>query len=650
MSFQYLTEQFADIRILRYQVEDFDKLSIERKELLYYLYQAALYGRDIIYDQNYKHNIRIRKTIENVIKSYTGDKNTDEYSRFIVYCKRVWFSNGIHHHYSMDKFVPEISEDYFRLLMKNSNQSEFPLEKEQSFDEFLDFIIPIMFDLNIDSKRVVLDHRVDLVQASANNFYQDVSQQEAEAFYQEMGSSNEKHPPSYGLNSKLIKENGELKELVWRKGGMYSAAIEKMLFWLGKAADVAETEIQEEALRKLISFYETGDLSTFDEYSIAWLKDTDSIVDVVNGFIEVYGDSLGRKATYESMVSIKDLEATKRAQIVSDNAQWFEDNSSTDTKYKKEKIMGVSAKAIDVVVQSGDCSPSGPIGVNLPNAEWIREEFGSKSVTISNIIKAYDEASKDSGALKEFAFSEDEVKLSKKWGTIASSLHVDLHEIIGHGSGKLAEGVADPSETLKNYASTLEEARADLAALYFAINPHLIELGLQPNLEVGYAEYNSYIRGGLMTQLVRVELGKNIEESHMRNRQLIAKWAYEKGSTENVIEKKIKDGKTYFVVNDYKKLQVIFGNLLREVQRIKSEGDYESGKALVEDYGVQVDYDLHKEILERWNKLKIAPYAGFINPKLEMKAGCGRIGDVTISYPDDFMQQMLEYGERYSAL
>jgi dipeptidyl-peptidase-3 len=491
---------------------------------------------------------------------------------------------------------------------------------------------------------------VDLVQASANNFYQDVSQQEAEAFYQEMGSSNEKHPPSYGLNSKLIKENGELKELVWRKGGMYSAAIEKMLFWLGKAADVAETEIQEEALRKLISFYETGDLSNFDKYSIAWLKDTDSIVDVVNGFIEVYGDPLGRKATYESMVSIKDLEATKRAQIVSDNAQWFEDNSSTDTKYKKEKIMGVSAKAIDVVVQSGDCSPSGPIGVNLPNAEWIREEFGSKSVTISNIIKAYDEASKDSGALKEFAFSEDEVKLSKKWGTIASSLHVDLHEIIGHGSGKLAEGVADPSETLKNYASTLEEARADLAALYFAINPHLIELGLQPNLEVGYAEYNSYIRGGLMTQLVRVELGKNIEESHMRNRQLIAKWAYEKGSAENVIEKKIKDGKTYFVVNDYKKLQVIFGNLLREVQRIKSEGDYESGKALVEDYGVQVDYDLHKEILERWNKLKIAPYAGFINPKLEMKAGCGRIGDVTISYPDDFMQQMLEYGERYSAL
>jgi len=469
-------------------------------------------------------------------------------------------------------------------------------------------------------------------------------------FYQELSKNEEKHAPSYGLNSKLVKDNGVLKELVWKEGGMYSSAIKKMLFWLRKAAVVAENDIQKEALEKLILFYETGDLSTFDDYSIAWLKDINSIVDVVNGFIEVYGDPLGRKATYESVVSIRDIEATKRAETVSGNAQWFEDNSSTDKKYKKEKVTGLSAKAINVVVQAGDCSPSGPIGINLPNAEWIREEFGSKSVTISNIIEAYDKASKDSGALKEFAYSEDEVALSKKWSSVASSLHVDLHEIIGHGSGKLADGVADPSETLKNYASTLEEARADLAALYFAIHPHLIELGLQPSAEVGHAEYNAYIRGGLMTQLVRVELGKNIEESHMRNRQLIAKWAYEKGQSENVIEKKIKNGKTYFVVNDYEKLRDLFGELLKEVQRIKSEGDFEAGKALVENYGVQVDYELHKEVLERWNKLNIAPYAGFINPKLEMKAGCGRVNDVVISYPDDFTDQMLEYGERYASL
>ena len=650
MSFQYQTEQFADIRILRYQVEGFEKLNIERKELIYYLYQAALYGRDIIYDQNYKHNIRIRKTLENIIKTYSGDKTTADFANFIIYCKRFWFSNGIHHHYSMDKFTPDISQEYFKLLMNSSDRGAFPLDTNQSFDEFQDFIIPIIFDPQLDSKRVVLDANVDIVKASANNFYENVSQKEAEDFYKKLAKEDEKHPPSYGLNSKLQKQNGRIIELVWRKGGMYSSAIEKMLFWLRKAAEKAETKMQQQALEKLISFYETGDLRTFDEYSIAWLKDTESIVDVVNGFIEVYGDPLGRKATYESMVSIRDMEATKRSKTVSDNAQWFEDNSSTDKKYKKEKVTGLSAKAIDVVVQSGDCSPSGPIGVNLPNAEWIREEFGSKSVTISNIIKAYDEASKDSGALQEFAYSEEEIKRAKEWGTIASSLHVDLHEIIGHGSGKLADNVADPSETLKNYASTLEEARADLAALYFAIHPHLIELGLQPNIEVGYAEYSSYIRSGLMTQLVRVELGKNLEESHMRNRQLIAKWAYEKGQAENVIEKKIKNNKTYFVVNDYQKLQELFGELLREIQRIKSEGDYEAGKQLVENYGVKVDYELHKEVLERWEKLNIAPYAGFINPKLEMKAGCGKIGDVIISYPDDFMQQMLEYGERYSSL
>jgi dipeptidyl-peptidase-3 len=648
-TFNYQTEQFADIRILRYQVEGFEQLSMAQKELLYYLYQAALYGRDIIYDQNYKHNIRIRKTLENIIKTYSGDRNTEDFSKFIVYCKRFWFSNGLHHHYSMDKFVPEVRMDYFRELVLNSDPHQFPLEG-LDLKAFLEFITPVIFDKDLDAKRVVLDEGVDLVVASANNFYENVSQKEAEDFYQQMGAKDEKHPPSYGLNSKLIKENGVLKELVWKKDGLYGEAISRMLFWLQKAADVAETPIQKDALEKLVAFYESGDLRTFDAYSIDWLRDTESVVDVVNGFIEVYGDPLGRKGSFESMVSVRDEEATKRARAVSDNAQWFELHSPTDKKYKKEKVSGVSAKAINVVVQSGDCSPAGPIGVNLPNAEWIREEYGSKSVSISNIIKAYNESSKNNGALEEFAFSEEEIRLDKKWGNLASSLHVDLHEIVGHGSGKLAPGIADPAETLKNYASTLEEARADLVALYFAIDPKMEELGLQPTHEVGIAEYNAYIRGGLLTQLVRVELGKNIEESHMRNRQLIARWAYEKGRQDKVIERKKRDGKTYFVVNDHQKLRELFGDLLREVQRIKSEGDFEAGKALVENYGVKVDYDLHKEVLKRWERLNIAPYAGFINPKLEMKAGCGRIGDVRISYPDDFMTQMLEYGTRYATL
>jgi len=648
--FKYQTEQFADIRILRYQVKDFEALPIERKEQLYYLYKAALYGRDIIYDQNYKHNIIVRKTIENILKTYSGDQASEDFNKFVVYCKRFWFSNGLHHHYSMDKFVPEIPSSYFVELMDASNKELFPLRKNESYKEFQAFIIPIIFDKTIDAKRVVLDHGVDLVQSSANNFYEGVSQHDSEEFYKNKSSNQEKHPPSYGLNSKLVKENGVLKELVWSAEGMYSAPIKKMLFWLRKASVVAENEVQKEALEQLILFYETGDLSTFDQYSIAWLKDTSSIIDVVNGFIEVYGDPLGKKATYESVVSIRDIEASKRAEIISQNAQWFEDNSSIDSKYKKKNVKGMSAKAINVLVQAGDCSPSGPIGINLPNAEWIREEYGSKSVSISNIIEAYDEASNDSGALKEFAYSEEEVALSKKWSTISSSIHVDLHEIIGHGSGRLADGVAEPSETLKNYASTLEEARADLAALYFAIHPRLIELGLQTDVEVGYAQYNAYIRGGMMTQLVRVELGKNIEESHMRNRQLIAKWVYEKGQADRVIEKKIKNDKTYFVVNDHEKLRDLFGELLAEVQRIKSEGDYEAGKQLVENYGVQVDYDLHKEVLERWDRLNIAPYAGFINPKLEMKAGCGKVNDVVLSYPDDFMSQMLEYSERYGSL
>ena len=647
-NFKYQTEQFADIRILRYQVPGFEELDLKKKKLLFYLYQAAIWGRDIIYDQNYKHNLKIRKSLEHIYLHFSGDRQSSEFSEFVIYLKKIWFSNGIHHHNSMDKFYPNFSESYLYTLIETSHKHKPFNELNTSIQEFIAEITFLIFDKTTDSKRVNLDEGIDLVVNSANNFYEGITQSEVEEFYDSMSKLKEKNPPSYGLNSKLVKENGIIKELVWKLGGLYSQQIEKMIYYLEKALPYCESDIQERAFKKLIEFYQTGDLKFFDEYSILWLKDNSSVVDAVNGFIEVYGDSLGKKATYESVVSIKDHKASKRAEKISINAQWFENHSSTDIKFKKEKVEGISAKAIHVVVEAGDCSPSTPIGINLPNAEWIREQYGSKSVSISNILEAYDEASKDSGALKEFAFNEEEIALSKKWSNQASALHVDLHEIIGHGSGKIAPGVADPSDTLKNYASTLEEARADLVALYFAIDPKLIELQLQDSIEVGYTEYNSYIRGGLMTQLVRVELGKNIEESHMRNRQLIAKWVFEKGSPTQILERKVKDGKTFFIVNDHQKLRELFGDLLAEVQRIKSEGDFEAGKNLVENYGVKVDYDLHKEVLDRWEKLNIAPYSGFINPQLKPIISHGEIADVIIEYPEDFSEQMLHYAENYS--
>jgi dipeptidyl-peptidase-3 len=641
--FKYQTEQFGDYRILRYQVPGFDELDIEKKKQLFYLYNAALWGRDIIYDQNYKHNLRIRKALENIFRSYKGDRKSSDFKLFLEYLKQFWFSNGLHHHYSMDKFFPKFKKEYWNELINNSNWTQ-----EDNIEIIKSDIENIIFNKKLDAKRVSLDEGVDLIKSSANNYYEGVSQKEAEDFYATMTNKGNKQAPSYGMNSKLIKENGIIKEEVWKIGGMYSAQIKKMVYWLEKAKNHCQTELQEKAFEKLIEYYKTGDLKKFDEYSILWLQDSESTVDAVHGFIEVYGDSLGKKASYESVVSIKDEEASKRAETISNNALWFETNSSTERKYKKEKVEGVSAKAINVVVEAGDCSPSTPIGINLPNAEWIREEYGSKSVSISNILTAYDEASKDTGALQEFAYSQEEIDLSKKWSNAASALHVDLHEIIGHGSGKLADGVADPSDTLKNYASTLEEARADLVALYFAIDPKLEELGLQKSIEVGYAEYNSYIRGGLMTQLVRIELGKNIEESHMRNRQIIAKWAYEKGKKDNVIEKKIKNNKTYFVVNNHQMLRKLFGELLAEVQRIKSEGDYEAGKNLVENYGVKINYELHKEVLERWKKLNIASYAGFINPKLKAVYDDNKIIDINIEYPMDFSEQMMEYSKNFS--
>lgn len=653
-NFKYLSEQFADLKIIRYQVPGFNELTPKQKELIYYLYQAALSGRDIIWDQNYKYNLKIRKTLEAIVENYKGDRTSSDFKNFMVYTKRVWFSNGIHHHYSNYKFKPEFSREYFANLVKNSPVNEksklkFPLEPDQTIDELIKEITPKLFDPQVAPRRVNQDASTDLVQGSANNYYEGVTQQEAEEFYKAKADKNDPEPVSYGLNSKLVKENGRIYEKTWKVGGMYSAAIEKIVFWLRKAESVAENDLQRQIFSKLIEYYQTGDLKKFNEYNILWVQDTSSMIDAVNGFIEDYGDPLGMKAAYESVVSIKDIEATKRADAISGQAQWFEDNSTIPSEYKKKNVKGISAKVITVVVESGDASPSTPIGINLPNADWIRKEYGSKSVTLGNIVYAYDKSNSEE-LIKEFAYSKEEIERNKKYGSLADNLHTDLHEVIGHGSGQLKEGVGTPGETLKNYAAALEETRADLVALYYATDNKLVEIGVMPNTEVGKAEYDQYIRNGLMTQLRRLKLGENIEQAHMRNRQLIASWVYEKGRADNVIEKKKRDGKTYFVINDYDKLRMLFGQLLREVQRIKSEGDYEAGKNLVETYGVKVDQELHREVLERDAKLNIAPYGGFINPKLTAVEKDGKITDVKIEYPADFTEQMLYYARNYSLL
>ncbi|OYT16714.1 MAG: dihydrofolate reductase [Bacteroidetes bacterium 4572_77] len=648
-TFQIQTEQFDDIRILRYQVPVFNTLPLKQQLMIYYLSQAALWGRDILWDQNYKYNLIIRKTLENIISTYQGDKSLKKYEAFLIYAKKVFFSNGIHHHYSMDKFFPAIEPDYFTELMEASNKAGFPVEEKESFNDFVVKIMAYIFSKHEDLKRVSLNTKGDLVYDSACNFYQGVSQKEAESFYADLQKNGQANL-SHGLNTTLIKKEGKLKEDIWKIGGKYSAAIEKIVYFLEKSIDYSQNQEQKEALEKLIQFYKTGDLQTFDDYSILWLKDIHSPIDIIHGFIEVYGDPLGKKATFESVISIIDEEATKRAKTISNNAQWFENNSSTDKKYKKEEIIGVNARAVFVAMESGDCSPATPIGINLPNADWIRAEHGSKSISISNIIDAYDQASKGNGSIEEFAYSQQEIEWHQKYSALSSKLHVDLHEIVGHGSGKLAIDIADPSETLKSYASTIEEARADLVALYFALDEKLIQLGLMPCKEVGMCEYNSYVRGGMLTQLVRVEPGKDIEESHMRNRQLIVKWAYEKGKQAKVIERVEKQEKTYFVINDYKALNLLFGELLKEVQRIKSEGDYQAAQNLVENYGVKVDAQIHQEVLQRWKKLNIAPYAGFINPDYQIHEKAGKIHKVSINYPNDFVQQMLHYGHKYSAL
>ncbi|MDA3905840.1 MAG: dihydrofolate reductase [Bacteroidales bacterium] len=648
--FKILTEQFADIRILRYKVPGFENLSFEKKRLIYFFSQAALWGRDIIYDQNYKYNLLIRYNLENVLKTYKGKREDEPYKQFLIYIKRFWFSNGIHHHYSMDKFFPDCTINEFKSLLKNSDISGFKLFGTESINDFIEEFTHLIFNPTIDAKRLSLNTESDLVFNSACNFYENISQKDAEEFYINQNVPDSGKPISLGLNSKLIKENGQIKELTYKLGGHYSSTISKMIFWLEKAVRFTENKAQQQALQKLIDFYKSGDLKEFDDYCLLWLKDTLSTVDIIHGFIETYGDPLGRKATYEAIVSIRDEESTKRAETISKNADWFEQNSFTSPKHKKEKIKGVTAKAIFAVMEAGDCSPSTPIGVNLPNADWIRAEHGSKSVSISNIIDAYQLASKDSGVLEEFAYSKEEIKLDRLFGNNASKLHVDLHEIIGHGSGKLEKGVSEPNESLKNYASTIEEARADLVALYYATDQKLIELGLMPDEKTGICEYNSFIRSSLLTQLVRVELGKDIEESHMRNRQLIANWVFDQGKSENVIERVKRNGNTYFVIHDYDKLRLLFGNLLKEVQRIKSTGDYKAAKHLVENFGVKVDTELHKEVLERWKKLSIAPHSGFINPEYTPIFEDHKMVDINITYPNNFTEQMLSYSQYYSSL
>lgn len=648
-NFEVKADQFADVQILRYKVPGFDDLDLKKKELVYYLYEAALSGRDIIYDQNYKHNLVIRRTIEAIVENYTGNESSEEYKKFMTYAKRVWFSNGIHHHYSTQKIDPEFTSAYFSELLKEIPTDSLPLIDGEDKKALLDKLVPILFDDNIDAKRVNQDQDVDMVAASANNYYEGVSQSEVERFYKKLAAKGEENPVLYGLNSKLLKENGAVVEKVYKVGGMYGEAIDKIVYWLEKASAVAENQKQKAALDKLIQFYKTGDLKTFDEYNIAWVQDTASVVDVINGFIEVYGDAMGFRGAYESVVSIKDMAASERMAAIAQNAQWFETNSPLMEEHKKKEVTGISYKVITVVVEAGDAAPSTPIGINLPNSNWIRKDHGSKSVSLGNINDAYAEAA-GAGSADEFAYNDEQKARAKEYGVLAGNLHTSLHEVIGHASGQLNEGVGNPSETLKNYSSALEEARADLVALYFIMDPKMVDIGVMPSLEVGKTEYDGYIRNGMMLQLRRLDEGADIEQAHMRNRQLVASWAYEKGMADNVIEKKVEDGKTYFVINDYEKLRVIFGELLREIQRIKSEGDYAAGKALIEDYGVKVDQELMAEVKKRYEKMDSAPYSGFIQPKLVPVVEDGKITDVKVEYPKDFVEQMMHYGKEYSLL
>lgn len=647
--FDYTVEQFADLQILRYRVPGFENLSLQQKELVYYLTEAALQGRDILFDQNGKYNLRIRRTLEAVYTGYKGDKNTPDFKAMEVYLKRVWFSNGIHHHYGSEKFVPGFAPEFFKEAVLSVDASTLPLAEGQTVEQLCDELSPVIFDPTVMPKRVNQAAGEDLVLTSACNYYDGVTQKEAEDFYNAMKDPKDETPVSYGLNSRLVKENGKIQEKVWKVGGLYGQAIDKIVYWLKKAEGVAENPEQKAVIAELIKFYETGDLKTFDEYAILWVKDLNSLVDFVNGFTESYGDPLGMKASWESLVNFKDMEATHRTEIISGNAQWFEDHSPVDKQFKKDEVKGVSAKVITAAILAGDLYPATAIGINLPNSNWIRSHHGSKSVTIGNITDAYNKAAHGNGFNEEFVYSDAELQLIDKYADLTGELHTDLHECLGHGSGKLLPGV-DP-DALKAYGSTIEEARADLFGLYYVADPKLVELGLTPNADAYKAEYYTYLMNGLMTQLVRIEPGNDVEEAHMRNRQLIARWVFEKGAADKVVELVRRDGKTYVVVNDYGKLRTLFGELLSEIQRIKSTGDYQGAHDLVENYAVKVDPALHAEVLERYKKLNLAPYKGFVNPKYEAVVdAAGKITDVKVTYDEGYAEQMVRYSKDYSNL
>lgn len=639
--FNYVADRFADIEVLRYEVPGFNDLSLNQKKLVYYLTEAALMGRDILWDQNNKYNLELRQLLENIYTSYSGDKNGKEFKAFEKYLKQIWFGNGIHHHYSMDKFVPEFSESFLRSAIKSLPASKRPANA--------DLMIKVVFDPEFVAKRVNQAEGADLIVTSANNLYDGVTQSEVENYYNAMKDSTDLTPVSYGLNSRVVKENGKVVEQTYKVGGLYSNAISKIIENLSEAAKYAENDKQRNVINKLIEYYTTGNLKAFDDYSIMWVEDTDSKVDFINGFIESYGDPLGMTGAWESIVNFKNDEASHRTEVISENAQWFEDNSPVDSQFKKDKVKGVSAKVITAAILAGDAYPATPIGINLPNANWIRAAHGSKSVTIENITEAYDEASHGNGFNEEFVIDKPTAKLLDDYLFITDNLHTDLHECLGHGSGKMLPGV-DP-DALKAHGSTLEEARADLFALYYLADPKLVELGLLDNKDAYKAEYYKYLLNGLMTQLMRIEPGKDVEEAHMRNRKLISEWVFEKGKPDNVVEYVVRNGKTYIQINDYEKLRGLFGRLLSEIQRIKSEGDYEAGRDLVEKYAVKVDPKLHNEVLERYSHLSIAPYRGFVNPVyVPVKDANGNITDVKITYGEGYADQMLRYSRDYSPL
>lgn len=648
-TFDYVVEQFADLQILRYRVPGFEELSLKQKELIYYLSQAALEGRDILFDQNGKYNLQIRHLLEAAYLHFEGDRTTEEFKALEVYLKRVWFASGIHHHYSCDKFVPGFSESYLKGILDGLDEALLPLREGESREAMYATLFPVMFDPSVMPKRVNQADGEDLLQTSAANYYEGVTQEEAEAFYAGMKDAEDTEPVMYGMNSRLVKKEGKLEEEVWKVGGMYSEPIVKIIRWLEKAMEVAENEAQRKVIALLIGFYRSGDLKEFDAYSIAWLKDVDSRVDFVNGFIETYGDPLGMKASWESIVNFKDLEATRRTEIISSEAQWFEDHSPVDARFKKECVKGVSAKVITAAILAGDLYPASAIGINLPNSNWIRSVHGSKSVTIGNLTEAYSQAARGNGFRQEFVYSDVERELMDRYSDITDDLHTDLHECLGHGSGKLLPGV-DP-DALKAYGATVEEARADLFGLYYLPDAKMVALGLVPDAEAYKAEYYGYMMNGLMTQLVRIEPGCNVEEAHMRNRQLIARWALEHSKADKAVEIVKVDGKSFVRINDYVRLRALFGELLAEIQRIKSEGDFEAARQLVEQYGVQVDPLLHAEVLDRYRKLNLAPYKGFINPVYTAVTDeAGKITDVTVSYTEGYAEQMLRYGRDYDNL